>query len=487
MDFTSVVRAPTSAKLSGLNSSRGRSSAQTAWALAAIVLGGLLLRLAGLRNWSYWLDEAMQVGYVRGSLAETLRSVRFDGVHPPLDYLSSWLAFHLGGARESVLRLMPALWSALSCLAVFAMAGGPKRPARALGAAALLSATPLSVYMGQEVRPYGLALLLVACVFALLEEDGALASDRRFVAALVAGVLACLTLYLAVVPLAVLWASVLWRTGRGGTRDLVKRAVLLPVPALLSLGAWLWWVRASLVHPGERFPVDLSLVRLGMLGNGLLTWREETFRFLPGALVPAALILLGIVVSVRRRDGRHGTAFLASTFGVVALLAIASHWIALRYLTLALVPLSVLFGTGVEAVGRKSSRACVALLALFVALHVPSYLEITRSARPNWRQVAVWLAYQRENGRGGPVLGLDDWSYLCLRAQPDITDEVTGFLTANSAARGLAGEGWLVRTPHFRGAFDPEPLTRDVRPWATFPQAENARVYRVSSGGLRSP
>ena len=443
--------------------------------------------MAGFQNWSYWLDEAMQVGYVRGSLAETLRAVRFDGVHPPLDYLFSWLAFHLGGGRESALRLMPALWSVLSCLVVFAMAGGSKRPTRALGAAFFLAATPLSVYMGQEVRPYALALLLVACAFALLEEDGALVSDRRFVGALVAGALACLTLYLALVPLAVLWASVLWRTVKSGPRNLARRAVLLPAPALLSLGAWLWWVRASLVHPGERFPVDISLPRLGKLAIGLLTWREESFQFLAGALVPAAVILAGVVVSVRSRDGRHGTVFLASTLGVIALLAVASHWIALRYLALALVPLSVLFGTGVEAIARIWSSAGTALLALFVALHVPSYREITRSARPNWRQVSAWLAFQRENGHGGPVLGLDDWSYLCLRAQADVAGEVSGFLTAESAGRGLDGEGWLVRTPHFKGAFDPEPLTREVRPWATFPEAEDARVYRFSNGMLRSP
>ena len=429
----------------------------------------------------------MQVGYVRGSLPETLRAVRFDGVHPPLDYLSSWLAFHLGGGRERVLRLMPALWSALSCLVVFAMAGGSKRPARALGAAFFFAATPLSVYMGQEVRPYALALLFVACAFALLEADGALASDRRFVAALIAGVLACLTLYLAIVPLAVLWASVLWRTARDERPNLARRAVVLPLPALLSLGAWLLWVRAFWVRPGERFPVDLSLMRLGKLAIGLLTWREESFRFLTGALVPAAVILLGVVASVRSRDGRHVTAFLASTFGVVALLAVARHWISLRYLALALVPLSALFGTGVEAIGRRWSRAWCALFALVVALHVPSYREITRSARPNWRQVATYLAYQRESGRGGPVLGLDDWSYLCLRAQPAVAGEVTGFLTTENAARVLEGEGWLVRTPHFNGAFDSGPLTREATPWATFPEAEDARVYRFSNGKLKSP
>nr|MBP7678765.1 hypothetical protein [Thermoanaerobaculia bacterium] len=85
------------------------------------------------------------------------------------------------------------------------------------------------------------------------------------------------------------------------------------------------------------------------------------------------------------------------------------------------------------------------------------------------------------------IYGLDDWSYLCLRAQPLVAARVKGSVTEANASEALRGEGWLVRTPHYRGAADPDRLVGETRPWARSPEAEDARVYRFRDGKVVPP
>lgn len=464
---------------------RQSASSKRLWAaLGILATAAILLRQAGQRNWSYWLDEAMQVSYVRGSLRDLWVAVRFDGVHPPLDYLVTWAAYHLGDGREPVLRLMPSLWMTLAAVLAFLLSGGVERPARSLAAGLFLLGTPLGIYLGQEIRPYALAILLVTLVATLLEPVATL-TRRRLAWASVASTLAVLTLYLTAVPLAVLWGSVLWHAR--SRRALFLETLLASGLPAATLGGWLWLVRASIARHEERFPVDLSLSGLGSLANGLLAWREECPRLLAGAVLPAVLIGLGLFATSRRRSWRQPALLLATTLGVVALLALAQHWIDVRYLALALVPCGVLFGEGVDFVLPDRPRTRAALLGLFLALHTPAYLENLRSARPNWRQVATYLSFQDGVGVRGDIYGLDDWSYLCLRAQPLVAARVKGSVTEANASEALRGEGWLVRTPHYRGAADPDRLVGETRPWARSPEAEDARVYRFRDGKVVPP
>jgi len=67
----------------------------------AVVFGGLILaaaaavRLFRLDHFSYGLDEILQGFYIRGSWDFFWKSLRFDAVHPPLDYLVSRSVEHL--------------------------------------------------------------------------------------------------------------------------------------------------------------------------------------------------------------------------------------------------------------------------------------------------------------------------------------------------------------------------------------------------------
>ena len=131
----------------------------------AVVGLAVVLRLRGLSNWSFWLDEAMQVDYVRRGFGPMWSALVLDGVHPPLDYVACWLWYRIS-PDEGWLRLLPVLWSAGTVVALLVRCGGGSAPSRSLAAAGAFATFPLAVVLGQEVRPYAAALLNALAVFA---------------------------------------------------------------------------------------------------------------------------------------------------------------------------------------------------------------------------------------------------------------------------------------------------------------------------------
>jgi len=459
---------------------------RTAVVLPVLLLLGFGLRQTGLGNWSYWLDEAIQVSFVQTSLSDMLRQVRTDGVHPPLDYIVTWITFHAGHGNERLMRCAPALWMSLAALMMFLAAGAWRRPVKATATAAFWVFTPLSVYLGQEIRPYALALFLIAAAHAVF------GGDRRSIATYALGgacsFLACMTLYLSVLPLGVLWIFVVRSDHQATGWARASRAGILALPSLVALGAWFWTVRGTLLHASERFPTDLTASRVITLANGFFGWREESAAFNVGSLLPAALALIGALHLFRKGEVRDLFSFAATTVGVILLLVLSHHWINLRYLSLALIPASLMFGEGVEALWRLRPALAMLGLVAFLLAHVPALLENARAARPDWRQVVAYLSFQRQQGKGGPIWCLDDWSYLCLRGQLLSGSDLQGFLSSKKALLGaVAGSGWLIRTPHFRSTVDYGQLVGETRAWGTFPEAEGTLVFRFEGGEVIRP
>ncbi len=128
---------------------------------------GLLLLALGLRSgalaWQpLWWDEGYSVYFATEPLARLLALTAAD-IHPPLYYglLQGWLAL-TGWLHPANLRLLSVLIGVLSVPIgwQFAAALFPDRPRIAWLAAALLVINPLHLYYSQEIRMYGLALLL---------------------------------------------------------------------------------------------------------------------------------------------------------------------------------------------------------------------------------------------------------------------------------------------------------------------------------------
>lgn len=437
-------------------------------ALAALCLAAFAQRRLGLANWSYWLDEAIEVGYVSGSLRDAIDSLLRDGTRPPLEDLVTFAAFHVGNGSESFLRLFPALWSSLSVLALFFAAGGTRRPARALGAALFLAATPLSVHLGQEVRCYALALFLLALAAALLTRE-----RPPLVAAAIVSGLAALTLYLTVFPLAALWAHALAAARREGR---LRRTFAAGALSIVGLVLWIALLRGMAPRMSAPMP---TLADAAELLGGFFSGRPAGIALAAGAILPALLVGAGLLFELRRRSTAVSM-LAAAVLGSGAFLVLF-HVPHLRYFSPALVPAGLLAGTALEEIARRSRAGAVALAAAMVLAHLPAYREIRLYARPDWRQAAAYLAFR---GPGEPIYAPDDWTYLALRVQPGVAGRVTW--TPREADLAGVRDGWVVSSSFHTPAWAAARFG-GTRPWALLPDAEDARIWRIRNGIVTAP
>ncbi len=420
----------------------------------------------------------MQVVISRADLAGLFATLKADAAHPPLSYLVTWALQKVGGG-EPALRGASVAASVAAALCVFLRAGAFARPAAALGAAGAFLVLPASVHYGQEVRPYALALALVAGADLALDATrrGRRGAGAAFAVLATASVA---TLYLAAFPLVAIGLDELLRARREKRR---------PAPALFAggasagvfLGAWLAWI-------GPRPPSPVSpgsfLARVPGLLAGLATFREESVAWPFAALAVWAAVLLGTAAAGGER--RRLVLLLVASLGGPALLLAGAHWfVALRYFLFALLPMA--FGAG-EALARVRPgllRAAAAFLALG-SLARPA-AAVVREGRPDWRAVARALEDARAQGAGGEIFAADGWSYWELSAQwprgpaVHLADQVADLL-AVATSRGPL---WIVRTPHH-----PAPAEIDARlssPWWRAAPAEDALVFRFEGGAPVPP
>lgn len=122
--------------------------------LVLIVLGGSLLRFAGLGNESIWLDEATSILIARMNLPSVVAWTAAD-IHPPLYYFS--LHFWLGlGESEFAVRALSATLGVWTIVIVYALARELFDPDVGLLSALLLALSPMHIWYSQEARMYAM-------------------------------------------------------------------------------------------------------------------------------------------------------------------------------------------------------------------------------------------------------------------------------------------------------------------------------------------
>ena len=133
--------------------------------LVALVGLGALLRVAGLDQQSFWVDEIASLAMSQDRLLGEFPRLRID-VHPPLYFLLLGLWTDLFGTSESAVRMLSVLPS-LASIGVMARLGTRLYDARVgLVAAGLASLSLLQIYYAQEGRSYAWFIL-----FGLLSTD----------------------------------------------------------------------------------------------------------------------------------------------------------------------------------------------------------------------------------------------------------------------------------------------------------------------------
>ena len=162
--------------------------------LLLTVVAGAGLRVLNLGAESLWVDEAWSIQAASKPVDEIAAWTATD-VHPPLYYwlLHFWIAF--AGPSEAGARLLSAILSTLTILALYRLAARLFEPRVGLAAAALLAVSPFHIAAAQEARMYALLALL-----GVLSMDSFLrlidpATRRRAITGVVYAIVTALALY----------------------------------------------------------------------------------------------------------------------------------------------------------------------------------------------------------------------------------------------------------------------------------------------------
>jgi hypothetical protein len=132
--------------------------------LFVIFTWSLFWRLYGANAESLHVDEHVQANGISPSLPETWAASRFLGM-PPIDMTLQWIAVHLFGYSNSVIRSVPITLGALSCVVLTITIRNYSNKTLGVIAGLISGVITQFVFTQQTVRPYSLYILIVGLVF----------------------------------------------------------------------------------------------------------------------------------------------------------------------------------------------------------------------------------------------------------------------------------------------------------------------------------
>jgi len=384
-----------------------RGPSRIGFGLLGALGAGIVLRLLGLGR-GIWLDEYLSIALVRGDdLFAALR--RSD--HPPLYFLLlepwSWVS-----ARVEWLRLLSVLFGS-GAIVVTVLSLRRRSALAALLAGALWATLPLFLRYSQEIRGYGLLLLLGALVYAAAQRCVERPADGRARALLALGMVAAVLVHAVGVMLA-LSAALYVLVARGAPdRRQLRHWLVLPAAPLACFALWFGlflqpegrtasseWLPA--LTPALLRDVCERLVGLRELGLPLRALAERgglPARALElGALATGAL--LGLAVLVRgdwRRSGPLLLAALAYWSLLLATSVLITPVVWHRTALPGMVPfISFVALHTASARPLLLRRAAAGALLLACATHA-CWWALRESGRPieHWREAALALEARR--------------------------------------------------------------------------------------------
>lgn len=414
--------------------------ATTSWFVIAVV-GTLaiasVLRFTALGAQDYWLDElhsllnsaahrapfeALPCGEILNdiprhtalasdsSAAAVWRGMRDDS-HPPLYFVLLYAWRRAFGDGEFAVRFPAALFSVLSILPVALILREYGKRRTAIGAALLLSFSFAHIQMGQQARPYSLAMLLVGLSYWLLVKMelgwGGFSSARKFVCAgayAASLVLAMLTHYFAGLALLgqVVYALMRFRGAR-----MVGWLAAVGAASVAWIVAWL---------PGLLTQMDFILAQDWVREQGADHWWRTAIRAadLPvrllfrrplhdwqaGGVLWQASVGLGLTIAsvllvwrARRREAAVFLAWFAVPAAILTVIDLSSDKQLLSHLRYASVIAPGL--AGLLAVGTaRLRRPAPELLAVVACVMVALTLRLPATSNPDARAAARVLQTQ---------------------------------------------------------------------------------------------
>jgi hypothetical protein len=469
-------------------------------AFGVVLAAATVLRLIRLDHFSYWLDEILEARFVQGSWPEFWKALRFDAVHPPLDYLIVRGVESLHPS-DWVRKIPAALWGVGAIAALGALLNRRAGRLPALFGMALLAFAPYHVRYSQELRPYSLGLFLLCvsllCLDSFLGKPGILR-----LAVLYLAVLSCAySLYLAAFLLAISGTALVAEDcfsadvvrGRSARRFLAASPVFV---GALFLGYLPWWpvLREAIRRPPPVGAEPLTLARLDRTVS-FFTFAPYDGSPLGWPGIAAALLMASGVWFASRRQGLRFLAIWAPLgFLLTELLGrIRPHFFAPRWFLPAGIALTALAGVAIAgAVGRTpiTSLAPFATLGLMLAFSIQGLATYYQIGRPDWRPLADFLS--RQSAPADRIFTENQYTQLCLDFylfQESSSPLENAALNVNGEVRPLAwswprgARAWLV--------LGGGPKSEELRRWAEpfpelpFPSAEGYAVVKRLDPSLR--
>ena len=391
------------------------------WALGGIVLAAAALRLFRLDHFSYGLDEILQGYMIQGDWKSFWGSLKFDAVHPPLDYLIA-RGVEAFGPPDWGRKLPAVLWG----VGTVAVLGGliTRRVGRAAGltAAAFLAFAPFHVRYSQEFRPYSLGLFLMCLSLLALDAFLARPATLRLAALFLACLATAYALYLAAFALAIAAAALLVEDAfdRDTERRRAARRFLLWSPAFVA-ALWVaylpWWPVA--VEAARRAPPVSAEPLTGQRIGRTLSF----FAFAPadgepirrGTILFWALVAIGTWLAARRSRHRFLLAWAALALtGIEILGQLHPHWYSTRRFLPAGLAIVALAGLSIgELLRRPVARlAAASVLVVIIVLDLRSLTRYFRDGRADWRTLADFL--RREAPPAERIFTENQYSELCV-------------------------------------------------------------------------
>jgi 4-amino-4-deoxy-L-arabinose transferase-like glycosyltransferase len=465
-------------------------------ALWAVLAAAFVLRCWRLDFFSYGLDEIVQVYFVQGDWSFFWKKLRFDAVHPPLDYLVTRAVEALHPA-DWVRKLPAVLWGTGAIAALALLLRRRAGDGVALMSALLLALAPFHVRYSQELRPYSLGLLLLC--LSLLALD--LFLDRPTWVRLFGLFLACLatayTLYLAAVVLGIAALGLLLDEAfsEDSNRRRAARRFLAwsPLFLLALFLAYLPWV-----------PVVLEAARRPPFWEAPpLTFERLTrflsfFSFAPGDGQPlgrkgplyVGLVALGLALSVRARATRFLAVWLLAGCAAIEVLEQTHpHWYVTRHYLAAGLVFPALAALALVHFFRihRTRVLAAAVAALVVLFDFRSLAVYYREGRPDWRTLGRAL---RARPASEKIFTENWYTALCVAFYTVGPDYL--YRRGHTVPEVVSIEGQAVRLawswPPGTTAWlvlGGSPPSEELRQWSSFfpaqsfPKAEDATLLRL--------
>jgi mannosyltransferase len=363
---------------------------------AVIVACGVAVRSYALGAQSFWTDEIAAVITSARPFSEILVTIAVQDVNPPLFYLllKIWL---LLGQGEAIVRLFSVLASGGAILATYFLALRLFDRTTATIAAILLAASPLSVYLAQEVRYYSLLELLAPLTFLgyLRLRDG-----KSALWLMIPLLLGLFTHYYFLLIAGVIFA---WAILDAERKNLPRWKFAGGFfGALLIWSPWIAAIRIQLERGSLRFRPDFVLNdALVDLGTFLTFGHADGVSPLDGGPVTASLLLLampfwilaiaGLAKSFRNVDAARISLWLF--LPIIAVIAVSGFFnlYGHRYFMIVLPALAILAAVGARALIDIHFLLVVVALIPTLGLQgmsLASYFTDPRYARENWRGLA---------------------------------------------------------------------------------------------------